>query len=127
MQEIELTPTRKDALEFAYYLASHPEPETIIISPLQLIELAERAQIRAEVAKIMAETDQIEDEQITNAGYDERGAWHRPDAEDAPVLIADPQAVRMMRALLVMCAAEAVGGLLIWAVVHFAQKAGLPW
>jgi hypothetical protein len=62
MQEIELTPTRKDALEFADYLANHPQPEPIPLAAL--FELAERAQIRAEVVKIVAETTQIADERI---------------------------------------------------------------
>ena len=62
MQEIELTPTRKDVLEFAAYLANHPQPEPIPLAALY--ELAERAQIRAEAVKIVAETEQIADERI---------------------------------------------------------------
>jgi hypothetical protein len=136
MQEIKLTPTREDALEFAGYLAEHPQPEPITIPLAALYELAERAQIRAEVVKIVAETNQIADERIDWQAICEQ---HDPqldglrmdiargleraarDAEQLPIMT---RFRRIALATLVF-----VGGFvaIIETVVHFAQKWGLPW
>jgi len=80
MPEIELTPTREDALQFADYLAEHPQPEPITIPLAALYELAERAQIRAQVIKIVAETNQVAAECI-NAGFDAQGIYHDPQLD----------------------------------------------
>ena len=142
MPEIEMTPTRQDYLEFSDYLAEHPQPEPIQIPLAALYELAERAQIRAQVVKeIVAETESIEEETAMidwKQIYENcRPIDHQLDglrldiARGLERAAIDAKALPIMehaKRVLISSSVVLVGFLaLIWTVVHFAQKAGPPW
>jgi hypothetical protein len=54
---------------------------------------------------------------ICEAGFDERGKWHRPDNRQHGTGIVRAVALSLLFWI------PAV----IWAIVHYTQKAGLPW
>jgi hypothetical protein len=148
-----MTHTRIQALAFADYLAArkaweegkaqYPVPPVLTIGPLELLELSEAAQARADLVKaIAAETAAIEDE-CNAAGYDEHCAWHDPQLDG---LRMDMDYVRKRglelaalkaqqlpildraKRVLITSSVVLIGFLaLIWAVAHFAREAGLPW
>ena len=62
MQELQITPTRKDALAFAQYLKDHPQPETITFAIKDITSLSPLIQPG-----------------IVNAGYIGDGRWHKPE------------------------------------------------
>ena len=62
MQELQITPTRKDALAFAQYLKDHPQPETITFAIKDITSLSPLIQSG-----------------IVNAGYSADGRRHKPE------------------------------------------------
>ena len=73
--------TRKAGREYLEWLKEHPEPETITIHPLALVELAERAQAMTAVVKAIAAETQAVEQECNAAGFDGRGNWHDPQLD----------------------------------------------
>jgi hypothetical protein len=148
-----MTHTRIQALAFADYLAArkaweegkaqYPVPPVLTIGPLELLELSEAAQARADLVKaIAAETAAIEDE-CYGAGCDENCVWHDPQLDglrmdmdyvrkrglELAALKAEqlPIIDRVKRVLITSSVVLAGSLALIWSVAHFAHKAGLRW
>ena len=72
------TAIRKAGREYLEWLKEHPEPETITIHPLALVELAERAQAMTAMVKAIAAETQAVEQECNAAGFDGRGNWHDP-------------------------------------------------
>jgi hypothetical protein len=112
--------------------AQYPTPPALTVGPAELLELSEAAQARADLVKaIAAETAAIEDE-YNAAGYDEHCAWHEgwrgpwkpnPWGNLKPI---DLNRHKRTESIILGCMIAALMAL-ICLVVHFAQKAGLPW
>jgi hypothetical protein len=84
---------------------------------------------RMTARSIIAEMEQVGEERI---GYDADGKWHVPGgiqraseaAENIPLRVRLANETYLALAIMLSCVVWAV---VIWAIVHFAQKAGLPW
>ena len=63
------------------WLKEHPEPETITIHPLALVELAERAQARATAIKETISLSPLVQPGCINAGFDVEGVYHDPQLD----------------------------------------------
>lgn len=72
---------------------------------------------RMTARSIIAEMEQVGQERI---GYDADGRWHDPETDDT-------KAPGAFRGVFYAFYFEAVLCALVFLVVHFAQKAGLPW
>ena len=72
---------------------------------------------RMTARSIIAEMEAVGKERI---GYDTDGKWHDPDTDDAP-------GPGLSRGVMYGLGIEAGLFILACIIVHFAQKAGLPW
>jgi hypothetical protein len=65
---------------------------------------------------------------MADFGYDAAGRWHDPNEYNAVERdLTDSRPATSREDAAVIGILAAVTAVLIWAIVHFAQKAGLPW